>query len=234
MGMYLLLSITALTVPSMATYVNLKDDATGSMLKMSRGISFVMLFAYPMLLIFQYKTFRADKVSKSEEIRRRLKTELIKQEQAQINDVLIVTSNGKKNNLDDMPEKPSLTFTPTIIALILSIALLAVHTDLTTNTLTDIAQNLSNSFVGLVLLPLFSIDPSCITEGIKDKQDYVFSITMSKCLQTALVLTPLIVLLGWILDVPQMTLQFNNFDVGILFASVIVINYITAIGSPNW
>jgi Ca2+:H+ antiporter len=131
-------------------------------------------------------------------------------------------------------EEPRLSLLGALITLAVFTALLGFHTEFATNSLTAFLPYISSTFIGIVLLPIFSIDPGCVTTGSKDKQSANLENTLGKCLQIALVVTPLVILIGWIMDISEMTLLFTNFDVGILFTSVLIINYITARGKSNW
>lgn len=131
-------------------------------------------------------------------------------------------------------ELPSLSLVGGFITLILATVLLAFHTEFTTNNFTAVTGQLSSSFIGMVLLPLFAIDPGCITTSSQDKQDENVDTTLGKCIQTALVVAPILVILGWIMGIEDMNLLFDTFEVGTVMMSVIIVNYITNHGKSNW
>lgn len=95
-----------------------------------------------------------------------------------------------------------------------STSLLAFPTEFTTNNFTAITGDLTSAFIGMALLPLFAIDPGCITMSAKDQQDINVDMTLGKCIQVALVLTPSMVVLAWMLGIQEMTLLFTNFEIG--------------------
>lgn len=111
---------------------------------------------------------------------------------------------------------------------------MAFHTEFTTNNLTAITGDLTSAFIGMALLLLFAIDPGCVTMSANDEQDINVDNTLGKCIQVALVLMPSMLILAWILGIPETTLLFPNFEIRILFLSVIIVNYITSNGKPNW
>jgi Ca2+:H+ antiporter len=56
--------------------------------------------------------------------------------------------------------------------------------------------------------------------AIKDKMDLAIGVAVGSSMQIALLVTPLMVLLGWILGA-DMTLFFNTFETAILFITVL-------------
>ncbi|KAK8127052.1 uncharacterized protein PG998_002811 [Apiospora kogelbergensis] len=56
--------------------------------------------------------------------------------------------------------------------------------------------------------------------------DNVMTFTIGKCLQTALLVTPLTVLVGWGMGVDGMTLVFGGFEIVSLFTTMILLNFL--------
>ena len=106
--------------------------------------------------------------------------------------------------------------------------LLAVCVDNTVNNLNSLVTDahLSQTFIGLVLLPLPNCDTASITQAVNDKMDNVMTFTIGKCLQTALLVTPLTVLVGWGMGVDGMTLVFGGFEIVSLFTTMILLNFL--------
>lgn len=90
--------------------------------------------------------------------------------------------------------------------------------------------SLTRSFVGIVLLPLMTNDLTPIEAAYNDKMDICLQITVGKCVQTALFVTPVIVIIGWGMGIDEMTLSFDGFEVAALLASVLYINFMIANG----
>jgi len=58
--------------------------------------------------------------------------------------------------------------------------------------------------------------------AIKDKMDLAIGVAVGSSMQIALLVTPLMVILGWIIPpLADMTLSFNIFETGILFITVL-------------
>jgi Ca2+:H+ antiporter len=58
-------------------------------------------------------------------------------------------------------------------------------------------------------------------------------IAVSSSLQIGLLVSPILVLIGWGIGQP-MTLFFKNFETVILFASILIVNYLIQDGRSNW
>jgi Ca2+:H+ antiporter len=93
--------------------------------------------------------------------------------------------------------------------------------------------NLTTSFVGIVLLPIFTNDPEPIQAAYKGDMDLCLQTTVGKCIQTTMFVIPLVVIIGWGMKIDEMTLFFNGFDVTALFASALYITFLTNNGKSN-
>lgn len=74
---------------------------------------------------------------------------------------------------------------------------------------------------------------SSVTFALKDKMNLCIGIAVSSSLQIGLLVSPVLVLTGWAIDVP-MTFFFEIFETVVLFASVLVVNYLIGDGKSNW
>ncbi|KAK3817428.1 MAG: hypothetical protein J3Q66DRAFT_282680 [Benniella sp.] len=97
---------------------------------------------------------------------------------------------------------------------------------------------LNDSFVGFVLLPIVLIsdlqeEVIAIKESRANRLDRSIALMIGSCMQIALLVSPLLVLLGWIMDVP-LTFKFNVLEAAILAGSVMVVNYLIQDNETNW
>ncbi|KAG0086359.1 hypothetical protein BGZ92_008201 [Podila epicladia] len=98
--------------------------------------------------------------------------------------------------------------------------------------------HLNDSFVGFVLLPIVLIadlqeEVIAIKESRANHLDRSIALMIGSCMQIALLVTPLLVLLGWIIDQP-MTFRFTLMEVVILAGSVMIVNYLIQDNTTNW
>jgi Ca2+:H+ antiporter len=89
-------------------------------------------------------------------------------------------------------------------------------------------------FIGLVLLPILSNDLAAIQLAMHDEMDLAIHAALGKSLQVTLVVTPILVILGWILGIEKMNLLFDGFQVVALFASVLLVQIGIEAGKSNW
>ena len=71
-------------------------------------------------------------------------------------------------------------------------------------------------------------------EAVKDKMNSLIATVMGRSMQIALLLLPLIVILGWALGIDDMDLYFDGFQITILFVSVLLVNYLIQDGKSNY
>ncbi|KAF9328260.1 hypothetical protein BG006_008535 [Podila minutissima] len=98
--------------------------------------------------------------------------------------------------------------------------------------------HLNDSFVGFVLLPIVLIadlqeEVIAIKESRANHLDRSIALMIGSCMQIALLVTPLLVLLGWIIDQP-LTFRFTLMEVVILAGSVMIVNYLIQDNTTNW
>jgi Ca2+:H+ antiporter len=242
-GMLLLLATMGLIVPTISS-LNAKVSAD-IILKLSRGTAIILLMSYGLFVFFRLKShvkwFREKApLSAKRKVRVRSEGDAFKA-LALAGGGAAATAGGASLSRslafvepDEEPEIPRLAPWGIACTLVFSTLLMAFHTEFATNNFTAITGHLTSSFIGMALLPLFAIDPGCVTIAANDQQDINVDNTLGKCIQVALVVTPIMVILGWMMGISEMTLLFNNFETGTLFMSVIIVNYITSNGKSHW
>ncbi|KAF3008141.1 hypothetical protein E8E14_001416 [Neopestalotiopsis sp. 37M] len=114
--------------------------------------------------------------------------------------------------------------------------LLALCVDYTVNSIDALSTgaNLSQTFIGLVLLPIPNCDTGPIKRATYDRLDETMNDTIGKCLQTALFVTPLTVLIAWGMGVDEMTMVFDGFEIVSLFAAILLLNLLMERGEVTW
>ena len=112
-----------------------------------------------------------------------------------------------------------------IDSLIVSTVLVAICAEFLVDSIDGMVQGsgMSETFVGLILLPIVgnaAEHVTAVTVAIKDKMDLAIGVAVGSSMQIALLLTPLMVLIGWIIGA-EMTLYFNTFETAILFITIL-------------
>jgi Ca2+:H+ antiporter len=177
------------------------DDAA---LHISRAVAILLLIAYAVFLWFQTRTHHG------------LFNEIFEHDERRDHD-----------RERDM-EKDKLTLTECVVALVISVALvtaIAYALVMEIPLLIESNSNITDPFMGLILVPLVEKAAEHLT-AIDEAWDNQMNFALTHCigatLQTALLNTPLVVLVGWGLGLP-MSLDFQIFDMVMLILAIITV-----------
>ncbi|KAI1454844.1 calcium/proton exchanger [Annulohypoxylon moriforme] len=125
-----------------------------------------------------------------------------------------------------------------IIMLLISTALVALCAEFMVDAIDDVVSNsaLKETFIGLIILPIVGNAAEHVTAvsvAMKNKMDLAIGVAIGSSIQIALFLTPLVVIIGWIIGQP-MTLYFTLFETVCLFVSAFIINFLILDGRSNY
>ncbi|KAI8049374.1 Sodium/calcium exchanger protein-domain-containing protein [Thamnidium elegans] len=96
--------------------------------------------------------------------------------------------------------------------------------------------HISETSIGLILLPIVgnaAEHVTAVTVSYKNKIDLALNVAVGSSMQIALLVTPIIVIVGWGINV-DMSLFFNTYETAVLFAAFITVNYLIMDGKSNW
>lgn len=235
----LLLAFLSLMIPTVSSV--LAKTSSDGVVRQSRGTAIMLLSAYALWLIFQFKTHReifnpdAAALAAAKKIKeRRRATKLESRDDAMM--TRPQDMNDAEDEIDEDPEIPQLSTWTAIGVIIIFTVLLAFNTQFATNSINGLLNQagLSTTFVGLVILPLLNNDPTTLKTAYIDKMDLSIALTIGKCMQTALLVIPLVILIAWPMGVGEMTLSFESFEIVSLFASILIVSFITQNGESTW
>jgi Ca2+:H+ antiporter len=136
---------------------------------------------------------------------------------------------------DDAPE---MSVKAAIFMLLISTGLVAVCADFMSEAIEPMVETsgVSQAFIGLIIIPIVGNAAEHVTAvvvAMKNKMDLAIGIAVGSSIQIALFITPLIVILGWIMN-KEMTLYFNIFETVALFVTVLVVNFLVLDGRSNY
>lgn len=128
--------------------------------------------------------------------------------------------------------------TTAILLLFISTGLVAVCAEFLVDSINYLVDNtsLSEAFVGLIILPIVgnaAEHVTAVTVASKNKMDLAIGVAVGSSIQIALFVTPVIVLLGWILA-KDMSLYFSLFETVSLFVSAFIVNFLVLDGRSNY
>ncbi|KAI9824625.1 MAG: hypothetical protein M1832_001715 [Thelocarpon impressellum] len=145
---------------------------------------------------------------------------------------LSLDSKGGKNG------KKYISKTTAVVLLVVSTGLVALCADFLVESIDYLVENsaVSEAFVGLIILPIVGNAAehiTAVTVAAKNKMDLAIGVAVGSSIQIALFLTPVIVLLGWILN-KDMSLYFSLFETISLFVSAFIVNFLVLDGRSNY
>ncbi|KAI9783179.1 MAG: hypothetical protein M1816_001469 [Peltula sp. TS41687] len=125
-----------------------------------------------------------------------------------------------------------------IILLLVSTGLVALCAEFLVDSIDALVKNtgVSAAFVGLIILPIVgnaAEHVTAVTVASKNKMDLAIAVCLGSSIQIALFITPVIVLLGWILN-KDMSLYFSLFETISLFVSAFIVNFLVLDGRSNY
>lgn len=119
------------------------------------------------------------------------------------------TEHMKPEDIEDEPEQPQLSLTTALLTLLISTAFVAACAEFMVDSIDalTITGNIGETFVGLILLPIVgnaAEHATAVTVACKDKMDLAIGVAVGSSMQIALLVLPLIIVLGWIIGVDDM------------------------------
>lgn len=139
---------------------------------------------------------------------------------------------------EEVDDGPPIGQTASIVLLLVSTALVALCAEFLVGSIEHLVENspLSEAFVGLIILPIVgnaAEHVTAVTVAAKNKLDLALGVALGSSIQIALFVTPVVVILGWILD-KDMSLYFSLFETGSLFVSTFIVNFLVLDGRSNY
>ncbi|KAI4207163.1 MAG: hypothetical protein LQ346_000741 [Caloplaca aetnensis] len=189
---------------------NSKDTKDDNILVLSHGTAIILLILYGLYLVFQLKT-HAD---------------------------LFDEESGDNDAEGEQHEGQILSPWAAGVALVLVTVMVAVCAEYLVDSIDSIVEtaHISRTFIGLILLPIVGNAAEHVTAvvvAMKNKMDLAIGVAIGSSMQIALLVTPFLVVLGWIIDQP-MTLHFEIFETVVFFLAVLVTNYLISDGKSNY
>jgi len=174
------------------------------LLVLSRGTAIIMLIIYGLFLFFQLKTH----------------------------------AKYYEDDGEDSEEEPNMTMPIALLMLAVVTVFVAVCSEYLVGSIEGIvaAWGISDTFAGIILLPIVGNAAehlTAVTVSLKNKMDLAIGVAVGSSQQIAMMVIPLMVILGWIIDQP-MSLYFEVFETAVLFMTIIVVHTLIMDGESNW
>ncbi|KAE8144692.1 sodium/calcium transporter [Aspergillus avenaceus] len=241
----LALAVGCLIIPT--AFHNWSGAGASGVAPLSRGTSIIMLVVYGCYLFFQLKSHTEiynEPSPKVEKRRVKIGEGDASRGIAQIGKMSATMAGHNAQQLklqdpDDEPEEPQLSIWVAVLTLAISTAFVALCAEYMVDSINAITDRggVSETFVGLILLPIVgnaAEHATAVTVACKDKMDLAIGVAVGSSMQIALLVLPLIIVIGWCKGNDDMTLYFDAFQVILLFVAVLLVNYLIADGKSHW
>ncbi|CAL5874993.1 uncharacterized protein PFLUO_LOCUS9296 [Penicillium psychrofluorescens] len=241
----LALAVASLIIPTAFHWS--ANSAKDKVTPLSRGTAILLLIVYGCYLFFQLKSHTEIYNRPSPKVEKRGKRVSEGDATRGIAQMgkMSATMGGQEaqnmalNDPDDEQEEPQLSVLTAILTLCIATAFVGVCAEFMVGSINDLVKTtiIGETFVGLILLPIVgnaAEHATAVTVACKDKMDLAIGVAVGSSMQIALLVLPLVVVLGWILGKEAMTLQFDAFQVVLLFVSVLLVNYLISDGKSHW
>ena len=257
----LALAIASIIVPSAFDYWTVTSDTP--IAEISRGTAIILLVAYGCYLFFQLKTHLVMYNARSEKVamkpsKNRIQDGAIMKGLAAAGGMGAAQGRSRPLSTDIPPgdeimqrdayeqqaardkeeeDEPQLHIWVAVFTLTAATVIIALCAEFMVDSIDAVAKGISTEFIGLILLPIVgnaAEHATAVTVACKDKMDLAIGVAVGSSMQIALLVLPLIVVLGWILGHDEMNLSFDGFQIAVLFVSVLLVNYLIFDGKSNW
>ena len=230
MSSLMVVSTASLIIPATLYAVMIGADVNqeNNILILSHGTAVILLLLYVLYLFFQLRTHAT---------------------------LFDAEGEGGQDGESSEPEEGQVLSPPAAgVALVIVTVLVAVCAEYLVDSIDSIVQtaHISKTFIGLVLLPIVGNAAEHVTAvvvAMKDKMDLAIGVAIGmfpshrlhaysgllkedagSSMQIALLVTPFLVILGWIMG-QKMTLHFQTFETVVFFLSVLITSYVIAVSS---
>jgi Ca2+:H+ antiporter len=244
----LALSVGSLIIPTAYTWgptgINTSDTNVDE--ELSHGTAIILLIVYFSYLFFQLKTHKEMYNAPSKKVEKRKTSRKSKGDTKKALATMggLVGANsggtaqsGKRQVVLEETEGPKLDMYCAIGTLCGATALIGLCSEFLVSSINKVTcqYHVSDYFVGLILLPIVgnaAEHATAVTVAMKDKMDLAIGVAVGSSMQIALLVVPLMVVIGWGID-KDMTLVFDDFQIAVLFVAVILVNYLIADGKSR-
>lgn len=253
-----LLSIaaTSLLIPSASKLLNQATEA--NIANQSRGASVILISVYLTFLFCQFGTHREVYHAKAHDTSkpaRKVPANTIEELMTKTGGTgaipvlapLIEVSQRQKLPMlpgqeptktkeDSEIHGPQLHFGIAVALFLTTIVLLYFCIDFVVDSINELTATtqLSELFVGLILLPIPNLDFAPISLAVDDRLEQTMKFTVGRSIQTALLVEPLVILIAWGMGVEGVTLAFGGFEIVSLFTTILLLNFLVVDGKVHW
>ena len=169
---------------------SINSSPSDPVLLLSRGTAIILLILYVMYLFFQLSTHH------------------------NLFDSDIEHEALSEGDAEAQSEEPCMGAVPAAIVLVVTTVIIGVCADYLVASIDNVVETagISKTFVGLILIPIVGNAAEHVTAvvvAMKNKMDLAMGVAIGSSIQIALLVTPFLVIFGWIIGEP-MSLHFET------------------------
>lgn len=225
-------------------------------LKLLRGSAIILLVIYIIYLFFQMKThkllFEVEVTPEEVLAQDDAQESSLEKQQNEVRSVNITEGEAPEQIIkrptrtisrgaiiqEAAANEEHLSLLGSLITLLIVTVVIAFCADYLVDLIDDIVEksHMSKSFVGFVLIPIASNVCEHVTSVVvltKNKMDLAIGVAVGSSIQVAMMVLPLLVLIGWWIDKP-MSLLFTTFECSVTFITVFLCNSLISDGKSNY
>jgi len=154
---------------------------------------------------------------------------------------IVVNSTPKTQSAEQQEHGPEaeISRTTAVCLLLASTGLVALCAEFMVSSINEVVADgsgVSEAFIGLILLPIVgnaAEHVTAVTVAMKNKMDLAIGVALGSSIQIAIFVTPLVVILGWIMN-KEMSLYFTLFETVSMFVSAFIVNFLVLDGRSNY
>lgn len=234
-------SIAALLVPMafQAWADGPQSEITRQIVKLSRAASILLIVSYICYAIYSYKSHASMFTEAHQKAKQWRVTNTGADSESGIARLglrLAASVSGTTAHTEEPTWLAPVSHNVLVLVGIVDIALLGFSTAFVCDSIDNLNQSsfiLSETFIGLILLPIVGCNPHSITLARRDQMLQSFAISISGSVQLLLLVFPFTVLIGWMLGDASMILAFDGFQGGCLLISILTLRCVTAGGKSD-
>lgn len=244
----LALAVGGILIPTAFTWGQGAANPEGNLdEKLSYGTAIILLLVYGCYLYFQLSTHKEVYNAPSQKVDKKKSSKKSEGESlaalAGVGAVAVSSAGGNlqestHHEPEEDEEAPSISMIGALATLCIATAFIGICAEFMVDSINEVTckYHVSQYFVGLILLPIVgnaAEHATAVTVAIKDKMDLAIGVAVGSSMQIALLVLPLMVVLGWIIK-EDMTLVFDDFQIVVLFVAIVLVNYLIGDGKSHW
>ncbi|KAJ3352729.1 hypothetical protein HDU83_007677 [Entophlyctis luteolus] len=201
-----------------------------STLEISRSTAIILLITYVSYLVYQLFTNPEGLKITPKDLKPKGSQQATQEWQS-------VTEEQEGEEDDDDQEIPDTLMSVAVFGLVGATVLIGLCAEFLVDSLDGLSQQagISHTFIGIIILPIVgnaAEHVTAVSSSIRNKMDLVIGVAVGSSMQIALLIAPILVIIGWIIGQP-LTLDFQIFETAVLFVTIFVVSTLIAVSSAS-